>query len=69
MEVIEFKARIKDGIIMIPEKYRNKISRTVKVLVLSQSDREHDDIIDKLLMEPIKAKDFVPYMRDEIYDR
>lgn len=69
MEVIEFKAKIRDGIIMVPEKYRKSIGNTVKVLIIGESTRNHDDMIDKLLEDPIKAEDFVPFTRDEIYDR
>lgn len=69
MEVIEFKTRIRDGIITVPEKYRNRVGKKVKVLVMIETTRNHDDIIDKLLAAPIEAKDFVPLVRNEIYDR
>ncbi|NDY74276.1 hypothetical protein DO021_20525 [Desulfobacter hydrogenophilus] len=69
MEVIEFKAKIRDGIIMVPEKYRNRVGNTVKVLVMSETTRNHEDMIDKLLEDPIKVEDFVPFARNEIYDR
>jgi len=69
MDVIEFKTRIRDGIIMVPEKYRNRVSKKVKVLVMSETTRNHDDIIEELLTAPIEAKDFVPFVRNEIYDR
>ncbi len=69
MEVIEFKTKIRDGIIMVPKKYRNRVSKKVKVLIMSESTRNHDDIIDKLLASPIEVDDFVPFVRNEIYDR
>ena len=69
MDVIEFKTRIRDGIIMVPEKYRNRVSKKVKVLVMCETTRNHDDIIEELLAAPIEAKDFVPFARNEIYDR
>lgn len=69
MEVIEFKAKIKNGAILIPEKYKKRIGTTVKVIVMSENTTKQEDIIDKLLANPIKAKEFVPFMRDEIYER
>lgn len=69
MEVIEFKTKIRDGIIMVPKKYRNRVSKKVKVLIMSEATRNHDDIIDKLLASPIEVDDFVPFVRNEIYDR
>jgi len=69
MEAIEFKSRIKNGIIQIPEKYKQKISNTVKVIVITEKKAKQTDIIDKLLANPIKSKDFSPFSREEIYER
>lgn len=69
MEVIEFKTKIKNGAILIPEKYKKRIGTAVKVIVMSENTTKQEDIIDKLLANPIKAKEFVPLMIDEIYER
>jgi len=69
MEAIEFKSKIKNGIIQIPEKYKNKIGNTVKVIVITEKKVKQTDIIDKLLAKPIKSKDFSPFSREEIYER
>ncbi|MBA7526743.1 hypothetical protein ES705_18913 [subsurface metagenome] len=69
MEAIEFKSRIKNGIIQIPEKYKQKIGNTVKVIVITEKKAKQTDIIDKLLANPIKSKDFSPFSREEIYER
>jgi hypothetical protein len=70
MEAIEFKTKIKDGAIQIPEKYRQKTGNTVKVIIISDQVSKRFDIIDELLANPIdmKAKDFLPFSRDEIYE-
>jgi hypothetical protein len=69
MEAIEFKSKIKDGIIRIPEKYKQKTGTTVKVIVMTEKKTKQSDIIDNLLATPIKSKDFSPFSREEIYER
>ena len=69
MEAIEFKSKIKNGIIQIPEKYKQKIGNTVKVIIITEKKAKQSDIIDKLLANPIKSKDFSPFSREEIYER
>ncbi len=69
MEVIEFKSKIKNGIIRIPEKYKQKMGNTVKVIVITEKKAKQADIIDNLLSNPIKSKDFLPFLREEIYER
>lgn len=69
MEIIEFKSKIKNGIIRIPEKYKQKIGNTAKIIVITEKKTEHPDIIDNLLANPIRLKGFSPFLREEIYDR
>ena len=69
MEAIEFKSKIKNGIIQIPKKYKQKIGNTVKVIVITEKKAKQSDIIDNLLANPIKLKDFSPFLREEIYER
>ena len=69
MEAIEFKTKIKNGNIRIPEKYRHKIGNTVKVIVITDKKAKQADIIDELLANPIKSKDFSPFSREEIYEK
>ena len=69
MEAIEFKSKIKNGIIRIPEKYKQKMGNTVKVIVITEKKAKQADIIDNLLANPIKSKDFSPFLREEIYER
>ena len=69
MEAIEFKAKIKNGFIRVPEKFKQKTGSNVKVIIISEQKVGQTDIIDKLLLNPIKSKDFSPFLREEIYDR
>jgi len=69
MEAIEFKAKIRNGLIRIPDKFRQRTGDTVKVIILSEQKARQTDIIDKLLLNPIKSKQFSPLLREEIYER
>ena len=69
MEAIEFKTKIKNGVIQIPDKYKRIIGNTVKVIVISEKRTKQADIIDELLATPIRSKDFSPFLREEIYER
>ena len=70
MYAVEFRAKIKDGIIEIPKEYINKLKDNVKVIILSEEEHEISvDIIDSLINSPIKIKNFKPLLREEIYDR
>ncbi|WP_304511877.1 hypothetical protein [Desulfobacula sp.] len=69
MEAIEFKAKIKNGFIRIPEKFKQRTGSNVKVIIISEQKVRQSDIIDKLLLNPIKLKGFSPFLREEIYER
>lgn len=69
METIEFKAKIKNGVIAIPEKYKQKMSSVVKVILITEKKSKQIDIIDNMLQNPIKLNKFSPFPREEIYER
>lgn len=69
MQTIEFHATIQNGQIKIPEEYRNSISSEVRVILIQEGIKEHDNFIDQLLNQPICLKDFHPMTREEIYAR
>ena len=69
MEAIEFKSKIKNGIIRIPEKYKQKTCTPVKAIVITEKKAKQSDIIDKLLAAPIKLKKCSPFSREEIHER
>ena len=70
MQAIEFKTKIKNGIIIIPEKHRKTLKENVKVIVLTEENETGtSDIIDNLMDSPLKIRNFKPMNRDEIYER
>ena len=70
MYAAEFKTKIKNGMIIIPEKYRESLNKNVKVIVLSEEKESNTaDMIDNLLNTPLKINNFEPLNREEIYER
>ncbi len=71
MEAIEFKTKIKNGTIQIPERYKWKLSNMVKVILINDKTpaETEDDMVHELLTNPIKSKAFSPFTRAEIYER
>ena len=75
MYAVQFTAKIKDGIIELPKKFRDKVTDSVKVIILKEESTAISekvsgrDIIDKLLTRPLHVKGFRPLKRDEIYER
>ena len=80
MFAIEFQSRIRNGVIEVPAEYRERLRResegdVVRVIVLTgETDEEQGpsarpDVLDELLANPIRVKDFKPLNRDETHDR
>ncbi len=70
MHIIEFRTKIKNGLIEIPKKHRNKIKDNVKVIIISEeATGANVDFIEKLFNNPIKVRKFKPLSRDDIYER
>jgi len=60
-------SRLSNGIIKIPEKYKKKVKRYAKVILLTEETPEKSsDIIDELLVSPLQLSDFKPFKREEI---
>jgi hypothetical protein len=75
MYAVEFKARVRDGAISVPRKYRNILTDTVKVIIMKVDVSEQPEIltemtaIDRLLAAPLRITEFRPFTRDEVYER
>ena len=75
MSAVEFTAKIKNGIIELPKKFRDKVTDSVKVIILKEEPAATSekvsgkDIIDRLLAKPLHVKGFKPLKRDDIYER
>lgn len=67
---IEFKARIKQGMIEIPPEYQQNIQegRDVKVIVVSEENPKQR-LMDRLSENPISVKGWSKPTRDEIHER
>ncbi len=70
MNAFEFQAKPYNGRIEIPAEYREKITGTVRVIVLSQEQSDDSaGMIDHLLENPLKIDDLAPFTREEVYER
>jgi hypothetical protein len=75
LNAVEFKAKIKQGIIEIPEEYQQDLREDseVQVIVIKQtttrtnSELKNKEIIDDLTENSVKVSGFLS--RDEIYNR
>ena len=70
MSAFEFKAKPENGRIEIPAEYKDKITGTIRVIVLSQEESAGAaDLIDRLLEHPFEIENFAPLTREEVYER
>ena len=69
MYAVEFQARIKNGMIEIPARYKDKLKDIVRVIVLTDENETAPNLIDQLLASPLKIENFKPLSRTEIYER
>ncbi len=68
MEAIEFRASVKDGVIRVPAEYRERLTRPVRVILLTDDEPEREDFIGQLLRKPRKVKNFKPLSRDTAHE-
>lgn len=70
MYAVEFQTTVQNGTIQIPHEYVQRIPSRVKVILLAAEERHPTtNLIDQLLANPLKIKNFKPLTRAEIYDR
>lgn len=71
MVPVEFQARVENGVIVVPDEYKQSLigANTVKITVLKQDQRQasRPDIMDELVQNPVKVDRFLT--RDEMHDR
>lgn len=74
MYAVEFRTKIKNGIIELPKRFKDSITDTVRVIIMKDepcskkpAKTNEEDIIAMLLTSPLEIKDFHPLTRDEIY--
>jgi hypothetical protein len=67
---LSFNATIKEGMIKLPEEYVDRIGQNVQVIsVLRRGKIAAPTLIDRLLANPARFKDFHPMSRNEIHAR
>lgn len=58
MNAFEFKTVIEDGVIKVPDEYKNKLSRNVKVIILMEEKIEDAEFSDFSPSISIETKGF-----------
>ena len=70
MVTIQFKTKIKNGVIQIPKKYRGKFNDSVRVILRVEGKKNAPiNYLDKLMANPVKVKNFHHLTREQIYAR
>jgi hypothetical protein len=70
IETVQFRTRIKNGIIEIPKKYQGKIKDNVRVILVAESPKaKAADYLNELMARPLKIKGFHPLAREEAHAR
>lgn len=70
MVTIQFKTKIRNGVITIPKKYQNKFNESVRVILRVESKKKSSvNYLDLLMANPIKVYNFHLLTREQIYAR
>ena len=70
METVQFKTKIKNGVIEVPKKYQGKFKDSVRVILVAESKRaDATNYLDELMAHPLKVKGFRPLTREEAHAR
>jgi hypothetical protein len=69
MMAIEFRTKVKNGVIEVPPEHRDKLTDEVRVIILTKAVEPSSDMIERLLTTPLRLKNFKPLSRSEIYGR
>jgi len=71
MHAFEFQTKVRNGSIEIPGEYKDKITGSVRVIILAESEYKlaTANMIDRLLTNPLKLDNFKPLTREQIYER
>lgn len=73
MATVEFQARVENGVIIVPEEYKQELSdgAVVNVVVSKQPAKKISDtgILAELAQKPVQVKGIRSITRDEMHDR
>lgn len=71
-ETIEFETEVWNGVIEIPEQYRQELSDGYKIkvsILLKEPQKRSWSMMDELTRHPISVKGLGKLTRDEMHDR
>ncbi|MBI3244866.1 MAG: hypothetical protein HYZ49_21515 [Chloroflexi bacterium] len=70
MNAVEFRAKVKNGMIEIPQEYKEHFKSLVRVILLADDSQASGvNLIDQLLANPLRVKGFQPLKREAVYVR
>ena len=70
MVTVQFKSKIKNGVIEVPKKYQGKLRDNVRVILKTETTKtKSKNYLDQLIAHPVKVKKFSPMTREQIYVR
>jgi hypothetical protein len=70
METVQFRTKIKNGMIEVPKKYQRKFKDNVRVILVTESIKtKAEKYLDELMAHPLKVKGFQPLTREEAHAR
>jgi hypothetical protein len=69
MYAVEFKSKIKNGTISIPEEYKDRFGEQVRVILLADEETTDASFLDQLIENPIRIPGFEPMDRDKLHER
>jgi hypothetical protein len=66
METVQFRTKIKNGVIEVPKRYQGKFKDNVRVILVAESTKAQAiNYLDELMAHPLKVKGFRPLTREE----
>lgn len=70
MVTVQFRTKIKNGVIQIPKKYQGKFNDNVRVILrVERKKHAMTNYLDTLMAHPVKVKNFRHLTREQIYAR
>lgn len=73
MSIVEFQAKVENGIIVIPDEFQQELAEvsTVKIVVFKQPKKQTKqfDIMDELAQKPVSVPGIRSITREQMHER
>jgi len=70
MVTVQFKSKIKNGVIEVPRKYQGKLRDNVRVILKTDTPKGRSkNYLETLIAHPVKVKKLSLLTREQIYAR